>query len=102
MPRGKATKLSSKTKQVEEWTSNIPDLDEIYKLESYEEIEKKVNDWLNGSSMDDTDGTERATNTTSGNNDADTTKATAESKTTTESKSYSSLDDAFADLLGDD
>jgi hypothetical protein len=102
MPRGKITKLNSDAKKIEEWTSNIPDLDEIYKLESYEEIEKKVNDWLNGSSMDDTDGTERATNTTSGNNDADTTKATAESKTTTESKSYSSLDDAFADLLGDD
>ena len=94
MPRGKATKLSSKAKQIEEWSSNIPDLDEIYKLETYEEIEKKVNDWLNGSAMSDDDGTQGASDTT-------TTASTPKTKTDTESKSYSSLDDAFADLLGD-
>jgi len=92
MPRGKASKLSSKAKEIETWTSSIPDLDEIYKLESYEEIEKKVNDWLNGSADSD-EGTTRTTAPI-----ADTTK---ETKPNAESKSYNSLDDAFADLLGD-
>jgi len=96
MPRGKATKLSSKSKQIEEWTAGIPDLDEIYKLESYEEIEKKVNDWLNGSAMSDDDGTQRATNTTTA-----TATNPSKAKGSDDSKSYTSLDDAFADLLGD-
>jgi hypothetical protein len=99
MPRGKATKLSSETSKIESWTSTIPDLDEIYSLESYEEIEKKVNDWLNGSSSADDDGMTGGSTTKATTTSAPTTESTT--KTTTESKSYTSLDDAFADLLGD-
>jgi hypothetical protein len=100
MPRGKATKLSSDTAKIETWTSAIPDLDEIYSLESYEEIEKKVNDWLNGSSSADDDGMTGGSSTKSTTTNAPTAESTT--KTTAESKSYTSLDDAFADLLGDD
>ena len=102
MPRGKASKLSSETAKIETWTSAIPDLDEIYSLESYEEIEKKVNDWLNGSSASDDDGTTGGSNTTSTTSTTSTTTATSTAKPNAESKSYTSLDDAFADLLGDD
>ena len=75
-------------------------MDEIYSLESYEEIEKKVNDWLNGSSAADDDGMSGGSTTKTTTTSAPTTESTT--KTNTESKSYTSLDDAFADLLGDD
>ena len=100
MPRGKATKLSGDDDKIKTWTSTIPDLDEIYSLESYEEIEKKVNDWLNGSSAADDDGMSGGSTTKTTTTSAPTTESTT--KTNTESKSYTSLDDAFADLLGDD
>ncbi len=100
MPRGKATKLSSDDDKIKTWTSTIPDLDEIYSLESYEEIEKKVNDWLNGSSAADDDGMTGGSTTKTTTTSAPATESTT--KTNAESKSYTSLDDAFADLLGDD
>jgi hypothetical protein len=76
---------------------NLPNLDELYSLESYEEIEKKVNDWLNGSSS--SDGTEQATTTTTTNTTTTDTTTTSQKSTQEEGKQYTSLDEAFADLL---
>ena len=47
-PRGKATALSTEAKQVQDWTAGIPNIDEMYTCKTYEELEKIVNDWLNG------------------------------------------------------
>ena len=103
-PRGKATALSSDTDQIKTWTDNIPSLDELYTLKTFDELEKIVNDWLNGE--EDSDGTTR--NATSNFTESTTTTATSTSSTTTEdeattestgtSTKYRSLDDAFADL----
>lgn len=89
-PRGKSSPLSSDSKQTQNWTNNIPDLSDMFELKSYDELEKIVNDWINGEDSDSSTGTESATssssNTTSNNTSNDT------------SKSYKSLDEAFADL----
>ena len=103
-PRGKATALSSDADQIKTWTDNIPSLDELYTLKTFDELEKIVNDWLNGE--EDSDGTTR--NATSNFTESTTTTTTSTSSTTTEdeattestgtSTKYRSLDDAFADL----
>jgi hypothetical protein len=46
MARPKPTALSSNPDDVKKWTSNIPDVDSLNPLKSYEELEKVLNDWL--------------------------------------------------------
>jgi len=88
-PRGKDSVLAE-TKKAKEWIDSIPDLDEMYTCKTYEELEKIVNDWLNGDDAESSDdlGTSR------GASPASSTDDTA----TTSTKKYKSLDDAFADL----
>ena len=67
----------------------------MFTLKSYDELEKIVNDWLNGDAGNDSIGTTRNTQST--------TKATTTATTTTtteggSSTKYKSLEDAFADL----
>jgi len=86
-PRGKQTKLSSDSKQSKEWMTNLPDVESIFQLKSYDELSKIINDWLAGDEDGDDTGTERS----SSNSSSDTeTKKDGE---------YASLDDAFADLM---
>jgi len=87
-PRGKQSPLSENSDTAKEWISNVPDLDDLYTLKSYEELEKIVTDWLNGddASSDDNLGT------------AHESSATESSDTSDPVKKYKSLDDAFADL----
>ena len=89
-PRGKQTPLAE-AKQAKEWIDNIPNLDDLYTLKTYEELEKTVNDWLNGEEGTESDdfgtsrgGTNQETATTDSSSDA--------------APKYKSLDDAFADL----
>ena len=93
-PRGKASKLTENTSQSEQFIGNIPSLDDLFSLKSYEELEKIVNDWLNGESSDSSDdfGTTRNISTTANvsTNQENTSEAS--------NKKYKSLDDAFADL----
>ena len=100
MPRGKVTELSDDTAKIKTYLENIPNLDEIYSLEPYEEIEKKVNDWLNGSADSD-EGTTRGTTSTTTVSSPPKPESTKSKTPNAETKSYNSLDDAFADLLGD-
>ena len=93
-PRGKSTALSSDKDTTKQWLTNLPDLDELYTCKTYDELEKIVNDWLNGDS--DSEGTSR------GNFDskpqASTPTSTSSSDTSSDSGKYKSLDEAFADL----
>jgi hypothetical protein len=91
-PRGKDSMLSSDKAQATGWIQGIPDLDEMFTCKTYDELEKIVNDWLNGDddSSDDDTGTSRGGTTATA-----TTSSTTESST---DSSYKSLDDAFADL----
>tara|TARA_R110001592_G_scaffold228361_3_gene484909 strand:- start:4312 stop:5088 length:777 start_codon:yes stop_codon:yes gene_type:complete len=87
-PRGRETKLASDSKQAKEWMKNLPDLENIFQLKSYDELSKIINDWLADGDEDDT-GTEHGS----------TTEATEATKSKDKSGSYGSLDDAFADLM---
>ena len=82
-PRGKQTKLSTNTKQAKEWLGDLPDVENIFQLKSYDELSKIVNDWLAGDEEDT--GTEKFEKTKSSKSE--------------ESSTYSNLDDAFADLM---
>lgn len=92
LPRGKSTVLSKDKKQAKEWLTNIPDVTEIYKCKTYDELSKIVNDWLAGDDEEDDKEWGTSSKTTS------TTTSNKSSKSTDE-KSYDSLDDAFADLM---
>ncbi len=93
-PRGKSSALSPSSDTVQSWTSAIPDLDDMYTCKTYEELEKVVNDWLNGDETSSSDGTSRGT--TQSSSTSSSTPKTSES-TGTDGK-YKSLEDAFADL----
>ena len=95
-PRGKQSKLSNSNDQITEWTSNIPSLDDMYTLRTYEELEKIVNDWLNGDDFEasSTSSTTTSTGTERGTSTTQTQKETAGGN----DKQYKSLDEAFADL----
>jgi len=102
-PRGKATALSSDADQIKTWTDNVPVLDDLYTLKTFEELEKIVNDWLNGEDQESTDGTTRnATSSFTQNTTSSASTETPEDTTSKESSAastkYRSLDDAFADL----
>ena len=82
-PRGKQSPLNTNVDHAKEWLNNIPSVDELYSLKTYEELEKIINDWLNGDDDDDI-GTVKVADT----------GGTDESS----SRKYKNLDAAFADL----
>jgi hypothetical protein len=85
-PRGKQSHLSSDSDQAKGWLDNIPNLDDVYQCKSYDELSKIINDWLNDGDESETKSTGTQHRSTS-----------SDSKKT--SSGYSSLDDAFADLM---
>ena len=102
MPRGKSSLLSESPDKSKQWLSNIPNLDELFTEKSYEELEKIVNDWLNGDTTSASSelGTSRgeppavaaAVSTPSSEDDAPRASSKAAGS------KYKSLEDAFADL----
>ena len=94
-PRPKTTALSGDKKQIKEWLTSLPDLDEMYSCKSHEELEKIINAWLED--PDDTDGSYRGSSYS-----APTTVAKVENgndaSTGSSSSTMKDLDDAFADL----
>lgn len=93
MPRGKATKLSSNGKQAKEWLDNIPNVEDLYTLKSYDEITSTLENWINGD--DDSMNSSGTEHPTSSNTSSNETASSASSK----DSNYESLDDAFADLM---
>ena len=95
-PRGKQSPLNEDASKAKEWMDNIPGLDDMFSLKSYEELEKLVTDWLNGDTESSDDHTSRG-----GSSDSSpqpTSQATAAEVTSRSSAKYKSLDEAFADL----
>jgi len=88
LPRGRSTALSTDDSQAAEWMKNIPSVDDLFQEKSYDELSKIINDWLAADDESD-EGTEVPVNTSGGSS----------STTNTSEKSYSNLDDAFADLM---
>jgi hypothetical protein len=92
MPRGKATPLSKDKSDIKEWSGSIPNVLDIFSCKSYDELSKIVNDWLAGD-----DEKEEEEWGTSGNK-TETVNPTSQFGKSTQ-KSYSNIDDAFADLI---
>jgi hypothetical protein len=92
MPRGKATPLSKDKSDIKEWSGSIPNVLDIFSCKSYDELSKIVNDWLAGD-----DEKEEEEWGTSGNKTEAVNPTSQFGKST--QKSYSNIDDAFADLI---
>jgi len=86
-PKPKVTKLSEDSKVAAEWLKSAPDVDALYTLKSYDELEKIIGDWLKtgGSENSSEGGSELVT---------DEKKSTPTAKST----KSASLDDVFEDL----
>ncbi len=90
LPKRKSSPVSKDTKQAKEWVTNIPNINDIFQLKSYDELSNIINDWLNGDEIESTgsDWSSSKTQTTSNSESDDSS-----------SETYSNLDDAFSDLM---
>lgn len=86
-PRGKDSPLSEDSSKSKQWLDNIPDVNDLFELKSYEELERIINEWLNDDEEDTQETTRGGTTQTVDKNSPDAI-----------SGKYQSLDDAFADL----
>lgn len=98
MPRGKASPLAESADRAKQWLSAVPDPNDLYTEKSYEELEKIVNDWLNG----DSEEAQTSLGTSRGEPSGQPARASAPAsddapKSKTGSK-YKNIEDAFADL----
>lgn len=109
-PARRPSKLHEDSKQMESWLNSIPNIDDMYRLKSTQEIETVLNNWLNGgSAADATPEMSRGVVTTDALDDlvaevksSDTKPAAKKSKKDDDSAKKQSLDDAFADLMNDE
>ena len=88
-PRGKDSPLSENEQKSKQWLDNIPDVNDLFTLKSYNELENIINSWLNGEEDNGSKETVRG-----GKSDSKDDKNSPDNV----SSKYSSLDDAFADL----
>ena len=86
-PRGKQSPLNSDANTAKQWLDSIPNLDDMYALKTYDELEKIVNDWLNDDGDTENTSTGEVHHSSPSSND-----------TSQGSSKYKSLDEAFADL----
>ena len=91
-PRGKDSPLSEDSSKSKQWLDNIPDVNDLFELKSYEDLERIVNEWLNAD--DESDSKE----TTRGGSSFSSSKSEDANSPDAISGKYKSLDDAFADL----
>ena len=93
-PRGKSSPLSEDHKDSKQWLSNIPDVNDLYELKSYEELERIINQWLN-----DDEAEEETTRGGNYNNRQQSQQSRQQDDSPDSiSQKYKNLDDAFADL----
>lgn len=84
MPKPKQSKLGDNAKQVEQWLSNIPNLDDAFEVRTYEELKSMLERWLSAESSD---------SQTASNSNEDTNSSDEHTQ---------KIDDAFKDLLTSD
>ena len=92
-PRGKDSPLSENNDKSKQWLDNIPDVNDLFELKSYEELERIINSWLDGDDEDSSKETTRGGNY----NQVKSEPKNDDSPDAINSK-YESLDAAFADL----
>ncbi len=90
-PRGKDSPLSEDADQSKKWLDNIPDVNDLFELKSYEELENIINNWLSEDDESNEETTRGGFSNTNSNTKQDDSPDAINGK-------YKSLDDAFADL----
>jgi hypothetical protein len=110
-PARRPSKLHEDSKTMEQWLNSIPNIDDMYRLKSTQEIETVLNNWLSGGTAEEvaTPPTTRGPATTDALDDlvAEVKAAAPEKKKVKKTDDdmpvkKQSLDDAFADLMGDE
>jgi len=108
-PVRRPSKLHDDAKQMETWLNAIPNLDDMYRLKSTQEIETVLNNWLNGgSSAEATPEQSRGPVQTDALDDlvaevkAEKPNPKKSLKKDDGETKKQSLDDAFADLMNDE
>ena len=110
-PARRPTKLHEDSKVAEQWLNSIPNLDDMYRLKSTQEIETVLNNWLSGGTSEEmaTPPTTRGPAPSDALDDlvAEVKASAPEKKKVKKTEDEApvkkqSLDDAFADLMGDD
>jgi hypothetical protein len=105
-PRPKQSALADKPEQIKKYLDNVPDVNDLFELKSYAELEKILNDWLNGDEAEKSDGTVKGGGVTA-TAALDEEEIVVKPKPTVtpkapaaeaKSSKYANLDDAFADL----
>jgi len=81
------------TKKIDEWIKVIPNLDEIFPQMTYDEVEKRMNDYINGDEQKTSDGTEGV-----GRSQAKTTEGPAAGSDQISDTEHGTLESAFAEL----
>lgn len=105
-PARRPSKLLDDAKQMETWLNSIPNLDDMYRLKTTQEIENVLNNWLSGGASAEADKTDGTSRGASGTDELDSLTAeikptASEKKQKKEPPKKQSLDDAFADLMSD-
>lgn len=109
-PARRPSKLHEDEKQAESWLNAIPNIDDMYRLKSTQEIETVLNNWLNGGSSDDVSAKETSRGAAPAADALDDLVAEVKAagpdkkkpKKEDDGTKKQSLDDAFADLMGDE
>ena len=126
-PARRQSKLSDDATQAKTWLDSVPNLDDMYKLKSVQEIETLLNNWLNGgeATASDSDGSSKGASPTGDELDKLVDEVKSETKATEPAKAPAekpkgkskkatadadeeapvekkSLDDAFAELMKDE
>lgn len=114
-PARRPSKLHEDSDVAKKWMESVPNIDDMYRLKSYEEIESVLSNWLSGGEAQrQTDGSPRGPVATDELDNLvaevkptqqaqqDTKKPKKEEKKKEEPKKTSSLDDAFAELMDDE
>ncbi len=89
------SKLSADPKQVQQWTSSVPNIDDVYKLKTSEEIKGILETWLNAGTVEEEVPQAAVAQ-------AAKSVGTVKSNQTNQSGQFVDLDAAFADLLEDE
>ena len=92
-PRGKDSPLSENNDKSKQWLDSIPDVNDLFELKSYEELERIINSWLDGDEEDSSKESSRG-----GNFSQSSSSTQSDDSPDAINSKYSSLDDAFADL----
>jgi len=99
-PRANPSPLSKDTAQAKQWLTTVPKLDDYEELMPPEEIEKRVNDWLNGGTSEPKSDSVGSVRGKPENLEADIAelRGGGGKPKTPAKKSFDDIEDAFADL----